>query len=187
MVDTPPFLTGRLLLAMPGMGDPRFERAVIFMVAHDEEGAFGIGIGHRHRGMGLGDLLAQLDLDATTAPDAPVLIGGPVDPGRGFVLHSDDWGGQDSVDIDGHCQLTVTQDVLKAIGEGRGPSRYCIALGYAGWSAGQLDAEMTQHGWFAAPVSDAILYDTAPEDRWERAYRAIGIDPALLSAEGGAA
>ena len=106
-MDTPRFLSGQLLLAMPGMGDPRFDRAVIAICVHDEDGAVGIGIGHQRAGIGLRGLLAQLDLDPGDAPDAPVHHGGPVEPGRGFVLHSDDWGGQDTIAVTGLAHMKV--------------------------------------------------------------------------------
>ena len=186
-MDTPRFLSGQLLLAMPGMGDPRFERAVIAICVHDEDGAVGIGIGHHRAGIRLRALMAQLGLDPGAAPDAPVHHGGPVEPGRGFVLHSDDWGGQDTVAVIGLGAMTGTLDVLRAIAEGKGPSRFLVALGYAGWGGGQLDEEMTRHGWFSAPGDPAILFDTAVEERWTTSFRAAGIDPRLLTVQAGAA
>ena len=186
-MDDPPFLSGKLLLAMPGIGDPRFERAVIAICVHDENGAVGIGIGHQRAGIGVRGLLGQLDIDPGIAPDGAVLHGGPVEPGRGFVLHSDDWGGQDTIQVVGLGALTGTIDVLKAIAEGRGPSRYLVALGYAGWGEGQLDEEMTRHGWFAAKGNPAILYDTPVDARWQASFQAEGIDPRLLDSGAGAA
>ncbi|WP_260484022.1 YqgE/AlgH family protein [Sphingomicrobium flavum] len=186
-MDTPRFLTGQLLLAMPGMSDPRFEKAVILMAAHDEEGALGVGIGRRLPGLKLRELLDQLELDPGEAPDVPVHHGGPVEPGRGFVLHSLDWAGQDSVQVAELCGLTGTLDVLKAIAEGKGPSRFIVSLGYAGWDAGQLDDEMTRHGWFAAPATPDLLFATEAAARWDAAFAAQGIDPSLLVGESGAA
>lgn len=190
-MDTPRFLSGQLLLAMPGMGDPRFDRAVIAIGVHDEDGAVGVGIGHHRAGTRLRALMAQLGLDPGVAPDVPVHHGGPVEPGRGFVLHSDDWGGQDTILVNGPTSsafaMTGTIDVLRAIAEGSGPSRFLVALGYAGWGAGQLDDEMTRHGWFAASGDPAILFDTPVEERWTASFRAAGIDPRLLTAEAGAA
>ena len=183
----PPFLSGKLLLAMPGMADPRFDRAVIAMAVHDEQGAVGIGIGHARPGIRFRDLLRQLDLDPAEAPDTPVLNGGPVEPGRGFVLHSNDWSGQGTIQILGLGAMTGTVDVLKAIAVGKGPSRWLVSLGYAGWGAGQLDAEMTRHGWFAAGGTPGLLFDTPTKDRWSAAFRADGIDPSLLVGETGAA
>ena len=186
-METPRFLSGKLLLAMPGIGDPRFERAVIAMCVHDENGAVGIGIGHQRAGIGVRGLLLQLGIDPSEAPDGPVLHGGPVEPGRGFVLHSDDWGGQDTIQVVGIGALTGTIDVLKAIAEGKGPSRYLIALGYAGWGEGQLDEEMTRPGWFTTGGSPEILFDTPTEDRWEAGFKAEGIDARMLDVGGGAA
>jgi putative transcriptional regulator len=190
-VQGPPFLSGKLLLAMPGMSDPRFERAVIAMCVHDENGAVGIGIGHKRAGLGFRALLKQLDLDPGEAPDCPVHHGGPVEPGRGFVLHSTDWGGQDSVQVNGEkgevFAMTGTIDVLKAIAEGRGPTQWIVALGYAGWGDGQLDEEMTRHGWFAARSGSRILFDTPTDERWAAAFKAEGIDPRLLGSETGVA
>jgi putative transcriptional regulator len=113
--------------------------------------------------------------------------GGPVEPGRGFVLHSDDWGGQDTIQVVGLGALTGTIDVLKAIADGKGPSRYIVALGYAGWGEGQLDEEMTRPGWFAAEGRQEILFETPTAERWEASFRAEGIDPRLLDSGGGAA
>jgi putative transcriptional regulator len=186
-MESPRFLSGKLLLAMPGIGDPRFEHAVIAMCVHDENGAVGIGIGHQRAGIGVRGLLEQLGVDPGQTPDAPVLHGGPVEPGRGFVLHSTDWGGQDTIAVTGLGALTGTIDVLKAIAEGRGPSRYLIALGYAGWGEGQLDEEMTRPGWFAADGRQEILFDTPTADRWEASFKAEGIDPRLLDSAAGAA
>lgn len=191
MVPNRNFLSGKLLLAMPGMADPRFEHAVIAMCVHDENGAVGIGIGHKRSGISFRGLLRQLDIDPGHAPDAPVHHGGPVEPGRGFILHSIDWGGQDSVQVNGDkgalFAMTGTVDVLRAIAEGRGPARWIAALGYAGWGGGQLDEEMRRHGWFAAAADAKLLFDTPTDERWAAAFKAEGIDPRLLANETGAA
>jgi putative transcriptional regulator len=190
-VQAAPFLSGKFLLAMPGMSDPRFERAVIAMCVHDENGAVGVGIGQKRAGLKFRALLKQLDLDPGDAPDVPVHHGGPVEPGRGFILHSTDWGGQDTLQVTGQSghlfAMTGTIDVLRAIAEGRGPSRWIAALGYAGWESGQLEEEMTRHGWFAADGDDAILFDTPTDERWAASFKASGIDPRLLSSQTGAA
>jgi putative transcriptional regulator len=175
------YLSGRLLLAMPGMFDPRFDHSVIAMCFHDENGAFGIGIGHVRKGVRFHALLEELDIDPGLAPDCPVLDGGPVEPGRGFVLHSADWGGQGTVEVNGLCALSASLDILRAIAEGRGPSHWLIALGYAGWGAGQLDGEMRHHGWYAADTHSEILFETPFADRWTATWKAEGIDPALLA------
>ena len=196
MSQQPAFLSGKLLLAMPGMADPRFERAVIALCAHDENGAVGIGIGHKRSGISFRALLRQLDIEPGEAPDCAVHHGGPVEPGRGFVIHSSDWGGQDTLHVNGETPtgkggelfaMTGTIDVLRAIAEGRGPKQWIAALGYAGWGEGQLDEEMTRHGWFAARTETAILFDTPSDERWAAAFKAEGIDPRLLASETGAA
>jgi putative transcriptional regulator len=186
-METPRFLSGQLLLAMPGIGDPRFDRAVVAMCVHDEDGALGVGLGTLIPGITFHKLLNQLDIDPGATPDVPIHHGGPVEPQRGFVLHSRDWGGQASIDVAGRWQLSGTLDVLKAIAEGRGPSRWVVALGYAGWTGGQLDEEMTRHGWFATPASDEIIYDCEVEQRWETAYRVAGVDSRLLATHSGTA
>jgi putative transcriptional regulator len=191
MPGQPTFLSGKLLLAMPGMADPRFERAVIAMCVHDENGAVGVGVGHKRAGISFRGLLRQLDIDPGAAPDCAVHHGGPVEPGRGFILHSTDWGGQDSLQVNGAdgplFAMTGTIDVLRAMAEGRGPSRWIAALGYAGWGDGQLDEEMTRHGWFAAQADTRILFDLPADERWGAAFKAEGIDPRLLASETGAA
>jgi putative transcriptional regulator len=191
VIDDPAFLSGKLLLAMPGMADPRFERAVIAVCVHDENGAVGVGVGHKRAGISFRGLLKQLDIDPGGAPDCAVHHGGPVEPGRGFVLHSADWGGQDTLHVTNQsgelCAMTGTIDVLKAIAEGSGPSRYIVALGYAGWGEGQLDEEMTRHGWFAADGDQKLLFDIPTDERWAAAFKAEGIDPRLLASETGAA
>jgi putative transcriptional regulator len=191
MAEDPRFLSGKLLLAMPGMADPRFERAVIALCVHDENGAIGIGIGHKRAGISFRGLLRQLDIDPGEAKDRAVLHGGPVEPGRGFVLHSTDWGGQETLQVNGAFgepfAMTGTIDVLRAIAEGKGPERWLVALGYAGWGEGQLDEEMTRHGWFAATGNAQILFDTPADERWAAAFKAEGIDPRFLVGETGAA
>ncbi|MBR0551771.1 YqgE/AlgH family protein [Stakelama marina] len=184
---TTPYLTGQFLLAMPGIGDPRFDQAVIAICAHDDNGALGIGIGAAIDGLGLHDVLEQLEIDPGEAPDAPVHFGGPVEPRRGFILHSNDWSGADTVDVGGRWSLSATIDVLREIAEGKGPSRWVVALGYAGWGEGQLDEEMTRHGWFNVTGDEALLYDTPAEKRWSKGFAEAGIDPSLLANSAGTA
>ena len=152
-MEIPRFLSGKLLLAMPGIGDPRFERAVIAMCVHDENGAVGIGIGHQRAGIGIRGLLEQLGIEPGEAPDGPVLHGGPVEPGRGFVLHSDDWGGQDTIQVTGIGALTGTIDVLKAT-----------------FSAAKLPAEIevyaAAHGW--CPPDTQVYNEKEAERAWTR-------------------
>lgn len=181
------YLAGRFLLALPGMGDPRFAHAVIAMMVHDAEGALGIGLGAVREGLGLHFLLEDLGIDPGQAPDCAVLDGGPVEPQRGFVLHSPDWLGAGTIRAGQLCAMTASLEVLHAIAEGRGPSQFVVALGYAGWSGGQLEEELHHHGWQVSDGSEAILYDTPPEDRWTACWRGMGIDPALLVGETGRA
>jgi len=191
-MNAPAFLSGTLLLSMPGIGDPRFERSVIAMCLHDEEGAFGLVANNPAAGLTMRTLMQQLDIDPGVTPDdRPVLVGGPVEPGRGFVLHSPEYHGQDTISVTGAggplWGLTATLDVLKAIAAGKGPARWLAALGYTGWGAGQLDAEMTRHGWHVAPGNPAIIFETALADRWPAAYGLQGIAVGQLSATPGRA
>ncbi|MFG6284431.1 YqgE/AlgH family protein [Sphingomonas sp. S6] len=179
-MEGPVYLSGQFLLAMPGMADPSFDHAVIAMCAHDADGALGVGLGATIDGLTLHDLLDQFEIAHGAAPPAPVHFGGPVEPRRGFVLHSLDWAGQDTVEVAGRWALSGTIDVLRAIADGTGPSRYIAALGYAGWSAGQLDAELSQPGWFHVAGDDALLFDTPAPQRWSSAFAKAGIDPRLL-------
>ena len=174
------YLTGQFLLAMPGMGDPRFERAVIAMCGHDAEGAIGIGLGATIGGLGFHALLEQFEIDPGDAPDAPVHFGGPVEMRRGFVIHSTDWSGQDTVDVAGRWALSGTVDVLRAIAGGTGPKRWLVALGYAGWGEGQLEGELTRPGWFSVKGDTDLLWETGPANRWSRAFAEAGIDARLL-------
>jgi putative transcriptional regulator len=187
MNEAPPYLTGQFLLAMPGMGDPRFERAVIAMCMHDESGALGIGLGRIVPRIGFHKLLKQLDIAPGVAPDAPIHLGGPVEPQRGFLLHSLDWGGQETLQVADRWGMSATLDILKAIAAGKGPSRWVAALGYAGWGPGQLEGELKRHGWFSVPGEDRLLYDCDVGSRWAEAFKSVGIDPRLLAAETGTA
>lgn len=186
-MDAPRFLVGQLLLAMPGIGDPRFEKAVIAMCVHDEEGALGIGLGRVIPRLGFHDLLKQLDIEPGEAPNVAIHHGGPVEPQRGFVLHSPDWGGSESVHVADRWVLSATLDILKAVAAGKGPTRWVVALGYAGWGGGQLEEEMQRHGWFVTPGDDHLLYECDVNARWSAAFKSAGIDPRLLAAESGTA
>ncbi len=185
-MESAKFLAGQFLLAMPGIGDPRFDQAMIAICAHDAEGAMGIDIGAAFEGMTLHDVLRQVDIAPGVAPDVPVLRGGPVETRRGFVLHSRDWSGVDTIDVAGRWALSGTLDALRAIAEGKGPTRWLVALGYAGWGPGQLDGEMTRHGWLNLGWNDeTILFDTPAEERWHRGFAQAGIDPRLLANQSG--
>lgn len=180
-MDTTRFLTGQFLLAMPGIGDPRFERAVIAMCSHDADGALGIELGTVIEGLSFHDMLRQLDIEPGDVADVPVYLGGPCETRRGFILHSRDWSGGDTVDVAGRWALSGTLDVLKAIAAGTGPARWIPALGYAGWEGGQLEGELTRHGWLNVAGDDALLFDTDAEQRWEAGLACLGIDPRLLA------
>ena len=186
-MDSPRFLSGQFLLAMPGIGDPRFDKAVIAMCVHDEEGALGIGLGRVVPRLGFHDLLGQLSIEPGVAPNVAIHLGGPVEPQRGFILHSLDWGGSDSVQVGDRWALSATLDILKAIAEGKGPKRWVAALGYAGWGAGQLEQEMSRHGWFVTPGTEELLYDCDVNSRWSAAFNEAGIDTRLLTTEFGTA
>lgn len=175
------YLSGRLLLAMPGMFDPRFERSVSVMCIHDENGALAVGIGHVHPGVRFRALLEEVGIDPGDTPDREVLYGGPVEPGRGFILHSTDWVGAETIEVRPLCALSASIEILQAIAQGRGPRHWLIALGYAGWAPGQLENEMRHHGWHAAQGRSEILWETSAEARWAATWRAEGIDPSVLA------
>jgi putative transcriptional regulator len=180
-------LAGELLLAMPGIGDPRFDQAVIAMCLHQPEGAMGIGIGRIVPGITLHTLLKQLDIETEGAPDAPVHVGGPVEQQRGFVLHSPDWKGEDTLAVTPQLCLSTTLDVLRAIARGEGPERWLVALGYAGWGESQLDEELSRHGWMSLPGNDELIFETPVKQRWPRAFSTAGIDVRLLAPTSGRA
>ncbi|BBE33610.1 YqgE/AlgH family protein [Sphingosinicella microcystinivorans] len=184
-MDVAPYLSGQLLLSMPGMADPRFERVAIAMCVHDADSALGLIINKVRDDIDVRSLLEQLDVDPGIAPAVPVFAGGPVEPGRGFVLHSPEYEGQSTLSVGGRWALTATLDILRDIAAGKGPQQWLIALGYAGWGPGQLDEEMTRHGWFAVPGDSALLFDAPIDSRWTSAYAGAGIDVGLLSASAG--
>lgn len=184
--DDSAWFTGKLLLALPAIGDPRFDHAIIAMVSHDEEGAMGLAIGAAGD-FTVSEILDQAQLPGAISPDPFVMIGGPVDSQRGFVLHSRDWGGQGTVDVAGKFAVSASLDVLRAIAEGRGPSRWLLAMGYAGWGSGQLEAELAADAWHVTDAEDSILFDLAPESRWAATMARDGIDPARIAVQGGRA
>ncbi len=187
MEDIEPYLTGQLLIAMPAMTDPRFQRTVIYVCAHSDEGAMGLVINKPMNSINYGDLLQQLSIESPVndVSGLPVHFGGPVESGRGFVLHSDDFVRDGTMRVEPGIALTATVDVLKAIATGSGPRRHFLALGYAGWGPGQLDAEMQANGWLNAPADEAILFDPDLSTKWERAIGKLGVSPAMLSGEAG--
>jgi putative transcriptional regulator len=178
-------LAGQLLIAMPQMQDRRFMRSVIFLCAHNEEGAMGLVINKIIDTVTLPELLEKLGIPSLGLNTRrPVHAGGPVEEGRGFVLHSDDYR-EDNTLVVGSMGLTATLDILRAIGRGQGPRRSMLALGYAGWGPGQLDTEMSDNGWLHVPADEAIVFDEEIADKWQRALGKLGIDPLSLSGEAG--
>ncbi|MCL7463825.1 YqgE/AlgH family protein [Phaeovulum sp. NW3] len=186
-------LTGKLLIAMPGMGDPRFEHGVVFICAHGSEGAMGLIVNKPLPRPSFAELLEQLRLrpEAGAAGDMPapaVLFGGPVETSRGFVLHSPDWSGQTaSMAVTPDLSMTATRDILDAMAEGRGPAQALLALGYAGWGPGQLEREILDNGWLTTEGDAALTLDRDHATKWARALRKIGVDPQTLSAAAGRA
>ncbi len=183
------FLEGKLLIAMPGMGDPRFEKTVIFMCAHSEGGAMGIIVNKPIDGLNFHELMGKLDLTVTSrTPDFPILYGGPVETGRGFVLHSGDYSGVDAtLPVSEDVSLTASLDVLRAMADGRGPEKALFALGYAGWGPGQIEDEMRSNGWIHCDADDAILFDADYGRKWSTALGKLGIDVSGLTAHAGRA
>lgn len=181
-----PFLSGQLLIAMPGMQDERFAKTVIYMCAHTPEGAMGLVLNQALDSLTFPDLLEQLGIEEEIgATDVRVHVGGPVEAGRGFVLHSADYSQEATLPVDDGIALTATVDILKAIARGRGPRKSLLALGYAGWGPGQLDDEIKANGWLQAPADPELVFDLNLDNKWERAIGKLGIDPRMLSDEAG--
>ena len=181
-----PYLTGQLLIAMPGIGDPRFDKTVIYLCAHSEDGAMGLVVNREFDDLTFPDLLEQLNIEP--APHlAPIMVqfGGPVESGRGFVLHTQDYMHEGSLAVDDTIALTATVDILRAIAEGSGPEQRMLALGYAGWGPGQLDAEIRANGWLHVESDRSLLFDVDLDEKWELAMGKIGIDPRMLSDSAG--
>jgi putative transcriptional regulator len=176
------FLTGQLLIAMPAMGDERFARSVIYLCAHTSDGAMGIVVNRPLQKPSFGDLLRQLEV-APTPPAREIQLcqGGPVDNARGFVLHTTDWTSEGSLKVTESTALTASLDVLKAIAEGGGPREGLLALGYAGWGPGQLDNEIQQNAWLSVPADDTLVFDSAYDTKWRRAFAKLKVDPVQLS------
>ncbi len=180
------YLAGQFLIAMPQMRDPRFTRTVVYLCAHTAEGAMGIVVNRAYDELTFGDLLEQLEIETNGGHDGvPVHFGGPVDSGRGFVLHSSDYMHETSMLVADNIALTATVDVLKAIADGTGPSRSLLALGYAGWSPGQLDAEILQNSWLNVSADHDLLFDENLDRKWEAAIHKLGIDFTALSGDAG--
>lgn len=179
-------LTGSLLVAMPAMSDPRFARSVIFVCAHTPEGAMGLVVNNVAEELSFSAVVKQLSIEPKrNLRGIPVHQGGPVEGGRGFVLHSPDYAHESTLVIDESFALTATVDVLQAIADGEGPARLIFALGYAGWAPGQLDREIQENGWLVLPADAEIVFGADPGAKWQGAMAQLGIDPVLLSSQAG--
>src|SRR6185437_7809167 len=183
------FLEGKLLIAMPGMADERFAQTVIYMCAHSSKGAMGIVINKPIPGLSFTELMKQLQIETTTkAGHLPILYGGPVETGRGFVLHTGDYEGSDStLPVSEDISLTATLDILRAIAEGHGPKQALFALGYAGWAPGQIEAEFQRNGWLHCEADAALVFGVHPDAKWRTALQRLGIGPSGLVANTGRA
>ncbi len=180
------YLTGQLLVAMPQMQDPRFARTVIYMCAHNEDGAMGLVVNKLMESVEFPELLEQLDLEpAVSGRDIRVHFGGPVESGRGFVLHSADYVQDATMVVDDNIALTATTDILKDIASGNGPRACVLVLGYAGWGPGQLDGEIQKNGWLSVAADDRLVFGDDPDTVWGAALAKIGIDASQLSGDAG--
>ena len=176
------YLSGQLLISMPGMADPRFEKSVIYMCAHNSDGAMGLLINRPIEALTFPSLLEQLEINSVVDEQSiRVLFGGPVEQARGFVLHSPDYLQDASLIVDENIALTATIDILRAIAEGSGPNNCLLALGYAGWSAGQLDTEIKNNGWLSVGADEDLIFGSDLSHKWEKAMAKIGVDPRMLS------
>ncbi len=188
-------LSGQVLIAMPSMQDSRFARSIIYICAHSDEGAMGLIINRPAKSMEFSDLISQLftatdttkiQIDEQLAVQPSIHIGGPVETGRGFVLHSSDYYADDNTfPVNDHISLTATLDILRAIAKGSGPDHALLALGYAGWAPGQLEDEISDNGWLTCAAKSDFVFDTDTEQKYDRAFMELGINPAHLVADMG--
>ncbi len=180
------YLPGQLLIAMPQMSDPRFARSVVYLCAHNADGAMGLVVNRRLGALSFKDLLTQMGLESGEVNDRIRLhFGGPVESGRGFVLHTPDYQSEATMCVDDGFAMTATLDVLREIADGKGPVKAMLALGYAGWAAGQLDSEIQNNGWLHVPADQDLVFGEDDDSKWERAVAKVGIDLSLLSSESG--
>lgn len=186
--DLSGYLTGQFLLAMPHMQDPRFEKAVIFICGHDTNGAMGLVVNKHLGDLTLKGLLEYLNLPKESIKrDLPIYFGGPVDTGRGFVLHSDDFSHPGTVPLNHHISLTATLDVLQSIADGDGPKDCLLAMGYVGWGPGQLDSELHGNQWLQVEADPDTLFHVPIEKKWEIAIAKLGVTPETISEDVGQA
>jgi len=183
-----PSLTGQLLVAMPQMSDPFFDHSVVYLCAHShEDGAMGLVINKKIDALTLDQLYAQLKIEPAAPSDQPVHFGGPVAPGQGFVLHSPDYREESTLGIGEEFAMTATLDILHARSKGEGPRQGLVALGYAGWGPGQLEAEIQANGWLLVAADPALVFETEDDRKWQRALAKLGVSPEMLSGESGRA
>ena len=179
-------LASHLLVAMPQMQDHRFVRSVIYLCAHNRDGAMGLVVNKLVGTLTLPELLEQLEIPSQGIVGVPrVHFGGPVEAGRGFVLHSADYKETESLVVGDNLALTATLDILRAIGRGEGPRKCLLALGYAGWGPGQLDGELQNNGWLHAPADEDLLFDTDLDSKWQRSLAKLGVELSMLSPDAG--
>ena len=183
------FFSGQFLIAMPGISDPRFERALILICAHDADHAMGVAVNNPVEGLTVPDLLERLEVKSgVELPPDLVLLGGPVERDRGFVLHTTDYDGEPTLEVSDGVALTATREVLEAMANQTGaPSQSLLALGYAGWGAGQLENEIKANVWLTCEADNELIFGQDHETKWGRALAKIGIDPRFLSTEAGRA
>lgn len=180
------YLNGQILLAMPSIGDPRFNKAAIYVCAHDEKGAMGIVINNIMKGLEFGSLLKDLEIESnitlpTRLQHLPVLCGGPVETARGFLIHSDDFKQPDTIEVQNDIFVTGTIDALLALSEGEAPKNMIFALGYAGWGAGQLEQEVRDNAWITLPATPSLIFNEKHGNIWDQGLSTIGITSAQLS------
>jgi len=185
--ETTADLRGKLLIAMPSMGDTRFEKSVIYLCAHSEDGSMGLIINKPSGEVRFPKLLEQLKISHISRDSEPsVYFGGPVEMGRGFVLHSTEYHAHDGmIAVDDNFAMSATLDVLRDIAVGKGPVQSILALGYSGWGSGQLESEIFANGWLTCDATLDLVFETAPEDQWSAALQSLGVDPMVLSTNAG--
>jgi putative transcriptional regulator len=185
-MNSGPNLTDQFLIAMPGLEDPNFHHTVTYICEHDENGAMGITI-NRPSGLRLNDILDHLEIPAGTSPAAEqrIYVGGPVQTDRGFVLHNTGKTWDSTLQINPRISITTSRDILEDIARNSGPEKSLIALGYAGWGGGQLETELSANAWLNGPADPSIMFELAPDQRWQAAAQAMGVDLNLMASEAG--
>ena len=180
------WLTGQILIAMPAMLDPRFEKTIVLICSHGPEGAMGLVLNRLFGDLNFRGLLNQFGLSLSLGvPELPIYYGGPVEPVRGFVLHSAEYNKDSSTVITPSINLTATVEILQALAEGKGSEKSLLVLGYAGWAPGQLEAEIQNNGWLTVEADEGLVFDYPVETKWNRALGKLGISPLMLSADFG--